>query len=59
MARKLEEKEKIHLSKQITELKKLHKKMVAEDKEVNVYTFMVINENMQRCIDNYKMELSE
>jgi len=59
MARKLEKYEKIHLANQISELKELHQKLVAEDMEVHIYTFMVINENMQRCIDNYKLELGE
>jgi len=59
MARKLTEKEKLHLSKKITELKNLHQVLVAKDKEVNPYTLMVVNENLQRCIDNYKLELRE
>ena len=56
--RKLEEKELIHLSNQITELKELQQKLVAEEKEVNPYTMLLISDNLQKAIDNYKMELS-
>jgi hypothetical protein len=57
--RKLEEKELIHLSNQITELKELQGKLVAQGKEVNPYTMLLINNNLQKAINNYKMELSE
>jgi hypothetical protein len=56
--RKLEEKELIHLSNQITELKELQQKLVAQEKEVNPYTMLLISDNLQKAIDNYKMELS-
>jgi hypothetical protein len=57
-SRKLEEKELIHLSNQITELKELQQKLVAQEKEVNPYTMLLISDNLQKAIDNYKMELS-
>jgi hypothetical protein len=57
--RKLEEKELIHLSNQITELKELQGKLVTQGKEVNPYTMLLINNNLQKAINNYKMELSE
>ena len=56
--RKLEEKEIAHLSKQITELKELHQTLVAKEIEVNPYTMLLISDNLQKAIDNYKMELS-
>lgn len=56
--RKLEEKEIVHLSKQITELKEMHQTLVAKEIEVNLYTMLLISDNLQKAIDNYKMELS-
>ena len=55
--RKLEKKEIIHLSKQITELKEMHKTLVAKEIEVNPYTMLLISDNLQKAVDNYKMEL--
>lgn len=55
--RKLEEKEIVHLSKQITELKELHQTLVAKEIEVNPYTMLLISDNLQKAIDNYKMDL--
>jgi len=55
--RKLEEKEIVQLSKQITELKELHQTLVAKEIDVNPYTILLISDNLQKAIDNYKMEL--
>ena len=58
MSRKLEDKEIVYLSKQITELKKLHQTLIAKEIEVNPYTMLLIVDNLRKAIDNYKMELS-
>ena len=55
--RRLEEKEIVHLSKQITELKELQQTLVAKEIEVNPYTMLLISDYLKKAIDNYKMEL--
>jgi len=56
--RKLETKELLHFSELINELKRLHQEIIAEDKEVDPYTFIWISDNLEQAISNYRMELS-
>lgn len=56
--RKLEQEELSHFSKLITELKKLHQEIITKDKEVDPYTFISINDNLEQAVSNYRMELS-
>lgn len=56
--RKLEQEELSHFSKLLTELKKLHQEIITKDKEVDPYTFISINDNLEQAVSNYRMELS-
>ncbi len=35
----------------------MHKTLVAKEIEVNPYTMLLISDNLQKAVDNYKMEL--
>ena len=55
--RKITAKETLHISRQISELSRLHSILVSSDLEVNPYAMALISHEIQRAIDNYKIEL--
>jgi hypothetical protein len=57
MNRKLEQKEIIHISKQLSNLTELHQKLIAQEKEVNPYAMLLVSDALQRAMDIYKDEL--
>ena len=56
--RKLETEELLHFSALISELKKLHLEIIAKNQEVDPYTFISINDNLEQAVSNYRIELS-
>ena len=56
--RKLTEKEKLHLSKRINEVKKNNIKLLKSDKEINPYAMSLIDYHLKSAIEIYDLEIS-